>query len=279
MRRRQHAGAVVVRGVRVGEQYAVGISVGSRRPATVIASADRRSYWVVEWPDGGREEISSHQMVSVWTDYEVVLARYEQNMAKRLTWEQLQADAACPGCQRPLRDRHPALVGLAVDVLRQGLEAPVSEDTWEAEHGIRMALGGGALLRPAGEGWVTADAGVEALRQHDEDADWLACHADALDVHERAASWRIAGGPTHCGFCCPPPPLSPEQIARVAEILRSAPRTEREPLPAPDLAKRTVRVSKEQRERLSALAETRGMHAEQVLDQLLAAAEDTGDPS
>jgi predicted transcriptional regulator len=38
-----------------------------------------------------------------------------------------------------------------------------------------------------------------------------------------------------------------------------------------------VRISKEQRERLSKLAETRGMRAEQVLDELLAAAEDGGD--
>lgn len=216
----------------------------------MIASAGRRSYWMVEWPDGGREEISSHQMVSVWADYEVVLARYEENIAKRLTWEQLQADTACPGCQRPLRGTHPALVGLAVEVLRQGLQAPVSEDTWEGERGIRLALGAGDLLRHTGEGWVTIDAGVEALRQHDEDTDWPACHADALDIHERAASWRIAGGPTHCGFCCPPPPLSPERIARVAEILRSVARTDREPIPAPDPPKRTVRVSKEQRERL-----------------------------
>lgn len=268
-----------MKGVRVGEQYAVGVSVGSHRPATVIASAARRSYWVVEWPDGGREEISSHQMVSVWTDYEVVLTRYKENMGKRLTWEQLQADAACPGCQRPLRGPHLALVGLALDVLRQGLQAPVSEDTWEAGRGIRLALGAGDLLRHTGEGWVTTDAGVEALRQHDEDADWLACHADALDVHERAASWGIAGGPTHCGFCCPPPPLRPEQIARVVEILRSAARTTREPLPAPDPPKRTVRVSKEQRERLSRLAATRGTDAEQILDQLLAAAEDAGNPS
>ena len=270
-------GGAVVRSVRVGERYAVGTAVGSRRPAAVIARTDRRGHWTVEWPNGEREEISSHQMVSVWADYEVALARYEENMAKRLTWKQLQAGAACPGCQRPLRGTHRDLAGLAVDVLRRGLQAPVSGDTWEAERGISLALAAGELLRHTGEGWVTTDVGCEALRQHDEDADWRACHTDALDIHERAASWRIAGGPTHCGFCCPPPPLSPEQIARIAELLRSAARTERESLPAPHPPKRTVRVSKEQRERLSRLAEARGMRAEQVLDELLAAAEDAGD--
>ena len=268
-----------MRGVRVGEQYAVGISVGSRRPATVIARVHRRGYWVVEWPDGEREEVSSYQMVSLWADYEAVLARYEENMAKRLTWEQLQASAPCPGCQRPLRGTRPDLVGLAVDVLRRGLHAPVTEGAWEAERGIRLALDAGEFLRHTGEGWVTTDAGAEALRQHDEDLDWSACHADALDVHERTASWRIAGGPVHCGFCCPPPPLSPEQIARVVENLRSGASADRNPPSAPEPPKRTLRVSKEQRERLSRLAETRSMRAEQLLDELLTAAEDAGNLS
>lgn len=34
----------------------------------------------------------------------------------------------------------------------------------------------------------------------------------------RAARWRIQGV-THCMHCCPPPPLSPEQIDRVAQLL------------------------------------------------------------
>lgn len=268
-----------MRGVRVGEQYAVELSVGSRRRATVSSKAGRRGYWVVEWCDGKREEVSSQQMVSPWSGYEVLLARYEENMAKRLIWEELQARAPCPSCQRPLRGTRPDLAGLAVDVLRRGLHAPVTEGAWEAERGIRLALDAGEFLRHTGEGWVTADAGAEALRQHGEDLDWSACHADALDVHERTASWRMAGGPVRCGFCCPPPPLSPEQIARVVEILRSGASADRDSPPAPEPPKRTVRVSREQRERLSRLAETRSMRAEQLLDEFLTAAEDAGNLS
>jgi hypothetical protein len=210
-----------VKGVVVGERYAVGISVASRKPATVISKSGRRGYWLVEWPDGEQGEISSHQMVSPWADHAVLLVRYQDNMAKRLTWEQLQAGARCPGCQRPIRGTRPDLTGLAVEVLRQGLREPVAETTWEAERGIHLATDVGEFMRRTDQGWVTTGAGAVALRLHDEDEQWAARHADELDLHEGSSGWRIAGGPAHCGFCCPPPPLSPEQIARIAAILRS----------------------------------------------------------
>jgi hypothetical protein len=34
-----------------------------------------------------------------------------------------------------------------------------------------------------------------------------------------ASSWRVDGDPLHCSRCCPPPPLSPEQITRILAIL------------------------------------------------------------
>jgi hypothetical protein len=35
--------------------------------------------------------------------------------------------------------------------------------------------------------------------------------------------WTVGGSlTTHCGKCCPPPPMSPEQTARIAALLHHA---------------------------------------------------------
>lgn len=40
-------------------------------------------------------------------------------------------------------------------------------------------------------------------------------HADC-----QAHRWTVEGSlTTHCGKCCPPPPMSPEQTARIATLL------------------------------------------------------------
>ena len=36
---------------------------------------------------------------------------------------------------------------------------------------------------------------------------------------QHGSSWTAGGGPIHCSRCCPPPPLSPEQIAQISRIL------------------------------------------------------------
>lgn len=43
------------------------------------------------------------------------------------------------------------------------------------------------------------------------------------------SSWKVGGGPIHCSRCCPPHPLSPEQIMRIQAILNPPPPT---PLPS-----------------------------------------------
>jgi hypothetical protein len=43
---------------------------------------------------------------------------------------------------------------------------------------------------------------------------------------DHGLSWTAGGGPIHCSRCCPPPPLSPEQIAHISRILNP-------PSPAP----------------------------------------------
>ncbi|MCE7009977.1 hypothetical protein LWC34_45300 [Kibdelosporangium philippinense] len=47
------------------------------------------------------------------------------------------------------------------------------------------------------------------------DADFKERHADC-----RSHRWSMEGSATaHCGFCCPPPPLSEDQLAAVASVL------------------------------------------------------------
>lgn len=36
---------------------------------------------------------------------------------------------------------------------------------------------------------------------------------------DHGTSWTVGGGPSYCRHCCPPHPLSPEQIERINQIL------------------------------------------------------------
>jgi hypothetical protein len=53
---------------------------------------------------------------------------------------------------------------------------------------------------------------------------------DAFQIRHsgHGSSWTAGGGPIHCRSCCPPPPLSPEQIAQIRRILNPP---QPEPLP------------------------------------------------
>lgn len=57
---------------------------------------------------------------------------------------------------------------------------------------------------------------AERLRYDAEGARYKAAHGGC-----RAHRWSMQGSlTTHCGRCCPPPPLSPDQIARLRVLLR-----------------------------------------------------------
>ena len=50
------------------------------------------------------------------------------------------------------------------------------------------------------------------------DADYLARHGDC-----HSHRWSMSGSRTqHCGYCCPPPPLSRDQVEQISRILSSA---------------------------------------------------------
>src|SRR6267378_5406389 len=59
----------------------------------------------------------------------------------------------------------------------------------------------------------------EERAQYDsEEQHFKVRHADC-DAHR----WTVGGSlTTHCGKCCPPPPMSPEQTARIATLLHQA---------------------------------------------------------
>ncbi len=67
-----------------------------------------------------------------------------------------------------------------------------------------------------------------------EDTRFEALHPDC-----HAGRWTLSpGGPAHCNDCCPPPPMSPEQVRRIASLLRDPP-TALPARPIPEPAKRS----------------------------------------
>jgi hypothetical protein len=67
-------------------------------------------------------------------------------------------------------------------------------------------------------------------RQHDREP-WVEYRERMKPIEEEfrlrhpqhGSSRTVAGGPIHCSRCCPPPPLSPEQIAQISRILNPPP--------------------------------------------------------
>jgi hypothetical protein len=68
-----------------------------------------------------------------------------------------------------------------------------------------------------GTGWMT----VKQLTAHDDDdVEYLRRHGKCRS-HRHSVSRSLV---THCGHCCPPPPLSPSQVEKIAAIFLRAER-------------------------------------------------------
>jgi hypothetical protein len=64
----------------------------------------------------------------------------------------------------------------------------------------------------------------QTKRARDREHAWWRQHNDASHTH---GGWRCGDGqPTHCVVCCPPPPVAPATLARIATILSVAPSSE-----------------------------------------------------
>jgi hypothetical protein len=147
-------------------------------------------------------------------------------MAK-LTEEQRQARAA----KRAMRE---ALAAEARDRrLRERDERWKREGvqlTWqEFEDGLPCRGCGDPMYDGLGDWWPLLKLS-EAERAEYETAQerFSKKHSDCKDMR-----WSVSGSRVmHCSFCCPPPPLSPKQIERLAEFFTNRPSSNRKDLDA-----------------------------------------------
>ena len=95
--------------------------------------------------------------------------------------------------------------------------------TWEQYLAGEPCRGFGRPMRDAtlwsGSGKGLIHLSEEERAQYDsEEQHFKVRHADC-HTHR----WTVGGSlTTHCGKCCPPPPMSPEQTARIATLLHQA---------------------------------------------------------
>jgi hypothetical protein len=101
--------------------------------------------------------------------------------------------------------------------------------TWEQYQAGEPCRGCGRPMRDA-KPWTGSGKGLihlseEERAQYDSEEQLFNLrHADCS-----AHRWTVEGSlTTHCGKCCPPPPMSPEQTARIAALLYHAVRDQQE---------------------------------------------------
>lgn len=73
------------------------------------------------------------------------------------------------------------------------------------------------LWSGSGKGLIHLTEGERA--QYDSEEQLFRVHHADCHAHR----WTMEGSlTTHCGKCCPPPPISPEQTVRIATVLHYA---------------------------------------------------------
>lgn len=96
--------------------------------------------------------------------------------------------------------------------------------TWTEYVAGEACRGCGQPMRDGLGSWPPLMRMSESEKQEHEEADrsFRERHADC-----RGGRWTISGSrATHCGFCCPPPPVGPKQMERLAELVASRPSAE-----------------------------------------------------
>ena len=103
------------------------------------------------------------------------------------------------------------------------LVAVVQRLTWEQYVSGEPCRGCGRPVRDA-TGWSGTGKGLlhlseeERAQYESEEEQFKVRHADC-----HGHRWTVGDSlTTHCGKCCPPPPMSPEQTARIAAMLHYA---------------------------------------------------------
>ena len=136
-------------------------------------------------------------------------------MIDQLSRPAFEAGAPCPACGVPWQGSFYDLCLMetaALDAMRADVAEPI--DALSPRHVANLvALG---LARRDGDGLAITKRGRGALNaMQREEKRFARQHGDC-----RAGRQTIAGGHLHCLTCCPPPPLSATQIAKIATLLR-----------------------------------------------------------
>lgn len=124
----------------------------------------------------------------------------------------------------------------AVSHTSEELRAPTMQSvtenerlTWEQYQAGEPCRGCGRPMRDATP-WTGSGKGLIHLSEEERaqyDSEEQLFNLRHADCH--AHRWTVEGSlTTHCGKCCPPPPMSPEQTARIAALLYHALRDQQE---------------------------------------------------
>jgi hypothetical protein len=262
----------------VGGEYARWREWSMDAPERLVLLELQGKGWVmVRREDGEQERIRTTDLAG---PFDVVQRRHEQRQAEhqrmmelRLTWEQLSAGEPCPGCGRPYRGSRVDLPGLAIQLLEAGEDSGILDPDLSIEaEPLRARMVDQLLTAGCAEqtpnGLVMTERGRGVLVDQREDEAFLAGHRDCHAIRHS-----VAGGPVHCGHCCPPPPLSPEQAAKIAVLLGPAltkPATARNgALAAVPTRRPRLRLTDEQQQLLETAANRRGMSVKAALTALL----------
>jgi hypothetical protein len=273
--------------LKVGEEYARWREWSMDAPERLVLLELQGKGWVmVRRDDGERERIRTTDLAgpfdAVQRQYEARKAEHQRMMELRLTWEQFSAGEPCPGCGRPYRGSRVELPGLAVQLLEAGEESgmvdPLSIEAEPLRARMVEELLTAGSVKQTPNGLVITGRGRGVLADRREDKTFLTRHRDC-HAHRHG----VAGGPVHCGHCCPPPPLSPEVLAKIAVLLRPTPAALKPgrgvapaavPTPRPRL-----RLTDDQQRLLETTANRRGMPVKEALTALLTEAAAGDGPS
>jgi|GEM_PF-1440208 broad specificity phosphatase PhoE len=194
------------------------IEFGSRRYRERLSRED---------PDRFEAERREEEALEALEPDEVRMARPIVAALRRRTSAQDRRDRLAAMVRRP-QVVEPPRVPAAPDVLW------TNDDrlTWDELvggvpcHGCGQPILGGETSQRDGESWVEYR---ERMKPIEEEL--------RLRHPQHGSSWTAGGGPIHCSRCCPPPPLSPEQIAQISRILNPPP-----PAPLPHATVRRCKV-------------------------------------
>jgi hypothetical protein len=243
----------------------------------VLLELQGKGWVTIRRDDGEQERIRSTDLIGpfdvIQRQYEARKAEHQRMMELRLTWEQFSAGERCPGCGRPYKGSRVELPGLACQLLEAGQESGMVNPALSIEaeplraRMVEVLLTAGCVNQVS-NGLVITDRGRGVLADRREDEAFLTRHRDC-HAHRHG----VAGGPVHCGHCCPPPPLSPEVLAKVAVLLRPRPaafKSGRDVAPAVVPTPRPrLRLTDDQQRLLEMTANRRGMPVKEALTALL----------